>query len=57
MTTFVLIHGAWHGGWCWEKVAPLLEARGHRVLAPDLPGHGANRTPLSAAIASQTRVA
>lgn len=45
MSTFVLIHGAWHGGWCWEKLVPLLESRGHRVLAPDLPGHGADRTP------------
>ena len=47
MTTFVLVHGAWHGAWCWEKLTPLLEARGHRVLAPDLPGHGADRTPLA----------
>ncbi len=47
MRSFVLVHGAWHGGWCWEKLAPLLEARGHRVLAPDLPGHGADRTPLA----------
>jgi pimeloyl-ACP methyl ester carboxylesterase len=47
MTTFVLVHGAWHGGWCWEKLAPLLEAQGHRVLAPDLPGHGADRTPIA----------
>ena len=47
MSTYVLVHGAWHGGWCWEKIAPLLEARGHRVLAPDLPGHGADQTPLS----------
>jgi pimeloyl-ACP methyl ester carboxylesterase len=45
MTTFVLVHGAWHGGWCWEKLVPLLEARGHRAVAPDLPGHGADRTP------------
>jgi pimeloyl-ACP methyl ester carboxylesterase len=42
MATFVLIHGAWHGGWCWERVAPLLVAQGHRVLAPDLPGMGAD---------------
>jgi pimeloyl-ACP methyl ester carboxylesterase len=42
-----LVHGAWHGSWCWEKVVPLLEARGHRVLAPDLPGHGADRTPIA----------
>ena len=46
MTTFVLVHGACHGGWCWERVAPLLEAKGHRVLAPDLPGMGEDRTPL-----------
>jgi len=47
MSTFVLVHGAWHGGWCWEKIAPLLESRGHRVLAPDLPGHGSDRTPIA----------
>jgi pimeloyl-ACP methyl ester carboxylesterase len=37
MTTFGLIHGAWHGGWCWDRVAPELEAAGHRVVAVDLP--------------------
>jgi pimeloyl-ACP methyl ester carboxylesterase len=47
MTTFVLIHGAWHGAWCWEKVVPLLEKAGHKVEAPDLPGHGKDRTPIS----------
>ncbi|MGI9432065.1 MAG: alpha/beta fold hydrolase [Myxococcota bacterium] len=45
MATFLLIHGAWHGGWCWDRLAPHLAAAGHRVLAPDLPGHGADRTP------------
>lgn len=44
MSTFVLVHGAWHGGWCWYKLVARLEARGHRVLAPDLPGHGADRS-------------
>ena len=44
MSTYLLIHGAWHGGWCWRKVVPLLEAKGHKVLAPDLPGHGDDRT-------------
>ena len=44
MSTYLLIHGAWHGGWCWRKVVPLLEVKGHRVLAPDLPGHGADKT-------------
>jgi pimeloyl-ACP methyl ester carboxylesterase len=42
--TFVLIAGAWHGAWCWAKVAPLLEAQGHRVLTPELPATGADPT-------------
>lgn len=46
MASFVLIHGAWHGGWCWQRVTPLLEAAGHRVWAPDLPGLGSDHTPL-----------
>ncbi|MFQ5897387.1 MAG: alpha/beta fold hydrolase [Candidatus Methylomirabilia bacterium] len=37
---FVLVHGACHGAWCWEAVAEKLSARGHRVVAMDLPGHG-----------------
>src|SRR5713226_9742679 len=48
MSTYVLIHGDWHGGWCWKKVVPFLHQSGHRVLAPDLPGHGQDMTPLSA---------
>ena len=47
MSTYVLIHGDWHGGWCWKKVIPFLHEAGHRVLAPDLPGHGNDTTPLS----------
>ncbi len=46
MSTYVLIHGAWHGSWCWEKVVPLLRQAGHRVETPDLPGHGQDRTPI-----------
>ena len=38
MTTFVLVHGAWHGGWCWDRVAPLLRDAGHEVHAPTLTG-------------------
>src|SRR5262249_25939706 len=38
MSTYVLIHGAWHGAWCWERVSPHLTAAGHRVIAPDLAG-------------------
>jgi len=47
MSTYVLVHGAWHGGWCWHKVVPLLEKEGHKVEAPDLPGHGIDKTPIS----------
>lgn len=47
MTTFILIHGAWHGGWCWDEVAPLLRKAGHTVVAPDLPGMGKDKTPLA----------
>ncbi len=38
MTTFVLVHGAWHGGWCWRDVADRLRADGHAVYAPTLTG-------------------
>jgi len=46
MNTFVLVHGAWHGKWCWEKVTALLESSGNRAIAIDLPGHGEDTTPL-----------
>jgi len=35
--TFGLVHGAWHGPWCWERLIPELESRGHRTVAVDLP--------------------
>lgn len=38
--TFVLVHGAWHGGWCWRRVADLLQAQGHKVFTPTLTGLG-----------------
>lgn len=38
MSTFILIHGSWHGGWCWDDFKPMLEAQGHTVLTPTLPG-------------------
>jgi pimeloyl-ACP methyl ester carboxylesterase len=38
--TFVLVHGAWHGGWCWRRVADRLEAKGHKVYTPTLTGLG-----------------
>ena len=45
MSTFVLVHGGWHGAWCWDKITPLLEQSGHEVLSLDLPGHGEDETP------------
>jgi pimeloyl-ACP methyl ester carboxylesterase len=41
MSAFVLVHGAWHGGWCWRYVRPLL--KGHEVFAPSLTGLGERR--------------
>ena len=40
MANFVLVHGGGHGGWCYQKVARLLQAKGHVVYAPSLPGMG-----------------
>jgi len=41
-TAFVLVHGSWHGAWCWGLVEPYLQRAGHMTLAIDLPGHGLN---------------
>src|SRR5262245_18841691 len=38
--TFVLVHGAWHGGWCWRRVADLLQKGGHKVFTPTMTGLG-----------------
>jgi len=40
MATYVLVHGAWHGGWCWKWVAQVLRAAGHEVFTPTLTGLG-----------------
>lgn len=47
MATFVLVHGTAQGAWCWQKVIPLLKDGGNTVIAPDLPGHGDDHTPLA----------
>jgi pimeloyl-ACP methyl ester carboxylesterase len=47
MSTYILVHGAWHGAWYWEKVAPLLRQAGHQVIPFDLPGHGQDKTPVA----------
>src|SRR5512135_2022364 len=46
LSTIILVHGAWHGAWCWYKILPLLEKAGHKAIAVDLPGFGRDRTPL-----------
>ena len=48
MAGFVLIHGSWHGGWCFDLLAEELRARGHEVDAPTLPGMGGTREELNA---------
>jgi pimeloyl-ACP methyl ester carboxylesterase len=48
--TFVLVHGAWHGGWCWSKVAAILRGRGHTVLTPTQTGLGERSHLLSRSI-------
>jgi pimeloyl-ACP methyl ester carboxylesterase len=48
MATFVMIHGAWHGGWCFDALRPLLAAKGHHMIAPDLPGMGGDEATLAA---------
>lgn len=45
--TYILVHGAGHGAWCWNKVIPLLEAKGYKVIALDLPGRGDDTAKLA----------
>jgi pimeloyl-ACP methyl ester carboxylesterase len=47
MATYVLIHGAWFGAWCWNSTKVLLEQASHQVIAIDLPGHGDDQTPVT----------
>jgi pimeloyl-ACP methyl ester carboxylesterase len=53
---FVLVHGAWHGGWCWRRVADLLTKAGHRVYAPTLTGLGERSHLANAGIDLSTHV-
>lgn len=55
-TTYLLIHGAWHGGECWQRVVPLLESAGHQVFAPSLTGHGDKAHQLSPEVGLDTHV-
>lgn len=44
MTTFALVHGGWHGAWCWERLTPLLQEAGHDVVTMDLPSEDGTAT-------------
>ena len=57
MTTYVLVHGAWHGGWCWRKVRALLEASGADVHTPTLTGLGDRAHLASRDVGLDTHVA
>jgi pimeloyl-ACP methyl ester carboxylesterase len=53
---FVLVHGAWHGGWCWSRVRDRLSLLGHRVFTPTLTGLGERSHLLSASISLETHI-
>ncbi len=57
MADFVLVHGAWHGAWCWRKIVPPLWAAGHRVFAVTLTGVGDRAHLLSKAVTLDTHIA
>ena len=54
--TFVLVHGSWHGGWCWRRVADRLEKRGNKVFTPTLTGLGERVHLLTPAVDLDTHV-
>jgi pimeloyl-ACP methyl ester carboxylesterase len=56
MSTFLLVHGAWHSGRCWDRVVPRLESAGHRVLAPSLTGYGDKAHLLSPEVGLGTHI-
>ncbi len=57
MTHFVLVHGAWHGAWCWSRVLPLLRLAGHTAHAVTLTGVGERAHLLSREITLETHIA
>ncbi len=57
MATIYLIHGGWHGGWSWDLVRPLLEAEGHIVHTPTLPGLSERAGELTRATNLETHIA
>ena len=56
MATYVLVHGAWAGGWCWGRVAPALRSAGHDIRTPTLTGQGDRAHQLSPEVGVDTHV-
>jgi pimeloyl-ACP methyl ester carboxylesterase len=56
MTDFVLVHGAWHGAWCWRRILPSLWAKGHRAFAVTLTGVGEREHLMSRSIRLATHI-
>ena len=56
MATFVLVHGAWHGSWCWKRIRKALQARGHEVFTPTLTGVGERSHLLSPHVNLNTHI-
>ena len=57
MATFVLVHGAWHGSWCWKRVRKSLQAEGHDVFTPTLTGVGERSHLISPQVNLETHIA
>jgi pimeloyl-ACP methyl ester carboxylesterase len=57
MADFVLVHGAWHGAWCWRRVVDALQAQGHRAFAVTLTGVGDRAHLMSPLITLETHIA
>jgi pimeloyl-ACP methyl ester carboxylesterase len=56
MANFLLVHGAWHGGWCWQRVARILRAAGHEVFTPTLTGLGEREHLLNRDVGLDTHI-
>ncbi len=56
MAQFVLVHGGWHGGWCYSRVSRILRERGHDVFTPTLTGVGERRHLANTGVTLSTHV-
>ena len=56
MATFIVVHGAWHGSWCWKRVRKLLQTQGHDVFTPTLTGVAERSHLLSRQVNLETHI-